>query len=208
MVKNYKYYILFFIALIITSFGDSLVMKANIGTNAYETISMTLNYVTDIKIGTAGLICNCVCMLFCVLYHKKITMTTLLQIPMCIILGYVINFFYYVLFDNLVLTYPIRLTMAVIGLIISAASCGFLMTLDIVAFPYETFCLIISEQIKKEYSKVHMSTDLLAIIVTTIISLFLHLSFATREASIISMLIFGPVMGIVMNKSKGVLERI
>lgn len=203
MVKNSKVYLLFFATIMTTAFGDAMVMKANVGINAYETISMTLNYATHIKLGTAGLICNVICMIIYMIHTRKINFTVLMQVPMCLVAGMTVNFVYYVLFSSMQLIYPMRLIMAIVGLIISASSCGLIMNLDVGAYPYESLCQVLSDQHHIPYARVHMTFDILAVVITTLISFFFHYDFAVREASVISMLIFGPVMGFSMKKTKG-----
>ena len=67
-----KRYLLFILALMMVSIGDSLCFKANIGVSPYEALALTFNYMSHIKVGTLTLLVNACMILFQVTLSKQL----------------------------------------------------------------------------------------------------------------------------------------
>ena len=74
-------------------FGCALTIKANVGMGAWDAMGKSIANIMNIEIGTAGILCNCICVFgqLCIL-RKDFTLRHLLQVPFCMLLGLIVNF--------------------------------------------------------------------------------------------------------------------
>ena len=194
-----KRYILFPLIIIMVSIGDGLAMKAGIGTTAYEAFSLTLSYITHVKVGTLAMMFNITMIILQFLLARKFSIKTLLQIPTSIIQGIVLNLIMYTLLNRIVMTgYVMRLGFLLAGFIISACSVGILVALDVVVMPLEGFCHALSEKLPFSFPRVRQAADAVCILMALLLTFIFKVELTIREGSIIGMLIFGPIMGVSM----------
>ena len=126
-----------YIVLIITiSFGISLMMKANVGVGAWDALAQSGSALTTIPVGTVGMFFNIICILIeLVILKKDFKINHAFQIVMSIILGVMVNFFYYdVLGSWVVNNYILRILMLVIGNVITAFVVSTIMLLEVYIF--------------------------------------------------------------------------
>ncbi len=77
-------------------------MKVALGTGAYDALALSISSVTAIEVGTVGLITNCICIAIQILMlRKKYRLMFLLQIPVSLLMGITINYFYYIVFAGM-----------------------------------------------------------------------------------------------------------
>ena len=193
---NIKKYVIFILAVIGTSLGDSLAMKGNIGTNAYEAFSLAISNISAIKVGTICFFCNLTCIVAEIILDKKVKVKYLLQIVLCYFQGMIINFIYYNLLGNLVLEhYVAKLIVTVLGMVICGSCCGLLVGLDVICFPLEGVCEVLSQKTHWDFGKVRQGADVAFVVITVLLCIIFKTNWTIREGTVIGMLILGPIMG-------------
>ncbi|MEG0368221.1 MAG: hypothetical protein RR585_15360 [Coprobacillus sp.] len=154
------------------------------------------------------MILNCSCVLGQILIlRKKFKIVQLLQIPLSILLGIVINF---VLYDLLVFSFESfigGIVMYVIATIICAFGVSIVMLLDEVTFALEGICMAITTLIPAKFHVVRQSADVLSVIVIIILTFIFSIPWSIGIGTIIGTLIFGPLLGIFMKLLKPVLKK-
>lgn len=208
MVKNYKKYFYFVLFIVICSIGDSLFFKAGIGVSPYEALTQTTNYITHIKIGTITMCINIIFIILQIIISRKIDIKIILQIFMCMLAGYIINFIIYTLLAGLKLNYIGSLICLMISICFQATGVGLLMSLNLVVYPLEGFCNALSGIIHVDFPKIRQGADIVFIIVCLACSFLLHVDYAIREGTVISMLCFSPIMAFVMKKMDPIIKKI
>ncbi|MBQ6654501.1 MAG: hypothetical protein IJM79_03140 [Erysipelotrichaceae bacterium] len=194
---------IFIIALVITTIGDSLAMKGAIGTNAYEAFSLTVSQASGIKVGTIAMILNIAMVVLQIILEKKVRKQHLLEIPLAVFQGWLLNLFYYAVFDRLTLnSYPARLVCELIGFVLIAMGCAALVYLDLIVFPLEAACSVICERFKLSFARIRQGADILFIVLSVLISLLLRQPFNIREGTLIGMIVLGPMMNLFINFMK------
>ena len=192
-----KRYLLFILALMMVSIGDSLCFKANIGVSPYEALALTFNYMSHIKIGTLTLFVNACMILFQVILSKQLKVKYVLQFFMSLFFGMIVNTIVYQVLSGITLQYYQSLIMEIIGLCISASGCGLLVALNVCVFPCEGFALTFSNTFKVDFQKTRQVIDIILVISCISLSLIFQCGFALREGTIIAACIFSPIMGFV-----------
>ncbi len=190
--------VLTMISFIFFGFGISLQLKAAIGQSVLNALAVTLSYTTQMKVGT---ILNWINTLFFISYlllrRTRIDYKDGIQIIATIANGYIINLFlYHVLSIFTVESYLYRVILYLIGIIIASISLGAVLAIEIVKFPLESMCLVISEAYKKKFTAVRMSFDVIFLIITLCLTLLTHTPLQIREGTVISLLLLSPLLGI------------
>lgn len=200
---NYKQYVYYILFVMITASGDALAFKGSIGVNAWEAVCQTVNYMSAIKVGTLMIVFNVLMIVIEALLMKKIKFTMILQLIVSLLVGSIVNVIVYLFLGNLSLTtYYSRLLMTILGFIISATGNGLLMNCQLAPFPYEGLCEQIALKINVDFAKLRQVFDIISVAFCITVSFIGHYQLAIREGTIISMIIYSPIMGFVMKKSK------
>lgn len=208
MSKNIKRYILVVIGFIIVGTGAAFTLKANVGVGAWDALAKSTSDILGIEVGTAGILFNSLCVLGqIVILRKDFKIVQLLQVPLSVLLGVIINF---VLYDLLV--FPMdSFVMGIVMYICASTVCAFgvsiVMLLDEVTFALEGFCMAITRLIPVKFSVVRQAADVISIIIVCILVLTLNLSWSIGVGTIIGMLTFGPTLGIFMKIFKPILKK-
>lgn len=190
--------------------SSALTLKAAIGVGAWDALAQTGSFVTGIEVGTVGMCFNFLCILIqIIVLREKFKMIQLLQIPVSILLGMIINFVLYQVYNNFIVTeYWLNVFLLIIGYIICAFAVGIVMVLDVVTFALEGACMAISKVSGKKFYVLRQSVDIIAVILVVIIVFVTDVPLAVREGTIIGVLLFGPMMGIFMRLQKPVLKKL
>lgn len=84
-----------FFMIILISCGASLTLKAAIGVGAWDALALTGSSISGIKVGTVGMLLNFICIFIeLMILRKNFKIKHALQIALCIIVGYTVNFFF------------------------------------------------------------------------------------------------------------------
>ena len=187
-------FILFVLGLLICSLGDSMNFKASIGVGPYEATQLTGFYITGIKVGTLAIISNMILLAGQILIRKKATIPLLLQIPLCILQGYLLNVIIYILFGRLTLNYPMKVLFLLAGILLAGIGVGLMVYADVCVFPLEGFCKVLAEAKGWHFARVRQGADIIFVTSCLLISFLFRYPFAIREGTVIAALFFAPVM--------------
>jgi len=193
-----KYTIIVF-GFIIVGIGFAFTLKANVGVGAWDALSASLNSLTKIEVGTLGMILNIACVFGQILILKnKFRWIQILQIPLSILLGMVINF---VLYD--ILTFPFDsfiggIIMYIISTEICVIGVALIMVLDEVTFALEGFCDALTKVVPFPFHIIRQFADILSFIVIVFITLLTNIPWSIGIGTIIGIIIFGPSLGVFM----------
>lgn len=195
--------------IIIVGCACAITLKAAIGVGAWDALSQTTSELTAIEVGTCGIIFNTLCVFVQIFVLKKeFKKMQLCQIPLSILLGFVINFILYDVLGNIVIEeYWISVVLLILGYLISAFAVAMVMVLDIVTFALEGACMAVSKVTGKKFHVLRQSVDVMAVIICLIVAFSFQLPLAVREGTVIGMLIFGPLLGIFMKILKPIFKK-
>lgn len=189
---------LFLLAVVGVGMAASVTIKMMIGVGAWDAICQSLYLLTGIEIGTIGIILNIALLLGqIVLLRKNFRPINLLQIPLSLLLGVVVNWTLYTLLTDLTVSnYPLQLLIFTLAIAAMAFCVSLIVVLDVVPFPAEGICLAISTVNKWPFARIRQGFDVLCILSSLILTLIFSLTFTIREGTVIGMLILGPLLGI------------
>jgi uncharacterized membrane protein YczE len=181
----------------ISALGISMTIKATIGVSSFNSLNTALSGVLSLKIGTITSLINIGFLLVCWgMDTQKDKKQYLLMLFSLISFGEVINFMLYYLFSDITLiSYGWRLFFFVLGTIIGGIGTGQVLRLDLLKFPIENFCLLISERTKNSFAFYRYSIDVICVILSLLLSYLFYLPLFVREGTIISLFLLSGSIG-------------
>lgn len=173
-----------------------------------DALSASLNSLTNIEVGTLGMILNIACVFGqIIILRKEFKLIQLLQIPLSILLGVVIN---YVLYDILIFPFDSYIG-GIIMYIISTEVCvigvAFIMVLDEVTFALEGFCDALTKIMPFQFHVIRQLADVLSFVIIIILTLITQIPWSIWTGTIIGLIIFGPSLGVFMKLFQKILGK-
>lgn len=180
--------------------GVALTLKADIGVGAWDALAATLAGMVGIPIGTMGIILNCSCVILqMVLLQKNFRKIQLLQFPISILFGSIINFMLYNIFNAFTVdAYSMKIIFLLMGYVVIAFSVGSVMVMNMVTFPLEGASMVVSDKLNKKFHIVRQLVDVLSVVLALVLIFAFSQPLSVREGTIIGVIIFGPLMGFFM----------
>ncbi len=200
MNRTVKSYGLLTLLIILVSIGVALMVKTDTGLGPWDAMALTFSFLTGMKIGTIGMICNFLCIFGQIaLLGKNFKKINFLQIPISILLGSTVNFFLYTVFKNLTFeSYLSRIGVAIISIVFITFLVGAIVCLGLPTFSLEGFCSAVHQKTGIPFAKFRQWVDFFCVGLIIILTLIFPIKWSLREGTIICMLIFGPLLGIFM----------
>lgn len=191
LIKSYILYT-------ISAFGISLGIVSYIGVSSFNSLNLALSGVMGIKIGTITMLLNSfLLMLYMLLTKFKHTLKYLIQAFSVIMFGVLINLFTYNVLNGITnLDYYQRILLFIIGTIISGFSIGGIIHYNMITFPLESVCVVLSERIKLSFIHLRYMVDIISVTLSISLSLVYGLPLYVREGTVISIILLSLTMGI------------
>lgn len=196
-------------ALLLAAMGISLQLTAAIGVAPFDALNQSFAYVFDMRVGDVVTIVNLIFVGIQILILKKdTTFRILLQIVIGALLGQFVNFFMYVVFNQLVIeSYIGRLLLFTFGALWVPIFIGSVMVLDLVTMPVENLAMVISNEVKYFFGQVRQFMDILFVVIALALTFIFSEPFTIREGTIVSALTFGPLLSFYMPKVEGLFRK-
>ena len=206
---NIKGLLLLVLFIIGTGFGAALIMQVAIGVSAWDALTQSSAEVIGIQIGTMGIALNTTCLILQLLILRKQTHWSIIfQFPMSLLLGVAVNFSYYTFLSNFHLdNYFLQIVFFLIGNAFLAGSIAGILVLNIMTFPVEGLCLVISQRTRFSFVQVRQAIDFFCVAMALLIFVIFRGTMTVREGTIIGMLIFSPMIGLFMKLWSPLLKR-
>ncbi|WP_146924840.1 YczE/YyaS/YitT family protein [Alkalibacterium kapii] len=196
-ILNYRGYALLTFFSATTALAISFMLKASIGVSPFDASNQTLSLLSGIQVGTVSIIVN----LFFVfgqfiLDRKNFGFRHFMQIPLSMLVGVLVNFFYYDLFGFVEFNnYLIALIVFLLALTLTTFSVTVVTVLNLITNPIETFCVALTKHTPLSFPVLRQIVDVFFIILSLSLTFIFDLPATVREGTVITMLIFGPMMG-------------
>ncbi|SEI92170.1 Uncharacterized membrane protein YczE [Alkalibacterium gilvum] len=197
-ILNYRGYALLTFFSATTAFAISFMLKASIGVSPFDASNQTLSFLSGIQVGTVSIIVN----LFFVfgqfvLDRKNFGFRHFMQIPLSMLVGVLVNFFYYDLFESVEFNnYIESFIVFFLALTVVTFSVSVVTVLNLITNPIETFCVALTKHIRLNFPVLRQIVDIFFVSLSLALTFIFDLPATVREGTVITMLIFGPMMGV------------
>lgn len=204
-----KRVILCIFTIIAISFAIAMTLRIAIGVGAWDALIANGSALSGIRVGTMGIIFNVSCVVLQLIILKKdFKFKHVLQVVLSLTLGYAINFFFYDVLSGIDFpNYFIRLILFITCLTFIAFAISVIMLLDIVIFPLEGACKVISGKTGVKFHILRQGVDAVSIVLALSLSFAFALPLTVREGTVIGMVLFGPLLGIFGKRLKPLLQK-
>lgn len=208
-ITTLKKYIALVIAVFLTAMGVGLAIKASVGLAAFDAINQSISNATNIRVGTVVMFVQTFFVLIqLIILRKDATWRLFMQIPLVILLGQFINLFVDDIFGNMELhNYLLRVTVFIVAQLIISFAVSTLLVIDLIAMPVENLSAVLAQKFPFKLGQIRQAIDILLIIGALAISLVSSTEWTIREGTILSALIFGPLMDFHIPRLKPLLKK-
>lgn len=204
-----RMFLLVIIIIISIGIAASLSLKVSIGVGAYDALAQSVSFLSGIKVGTIGMIFNSSCIVGqFILLRKDFKIRHLLQLPLTILIGVVINFFFYEVWGSITIdSYIVKVILLLVALALAACALATMLVLDVLTFPLEGFCMTLAKKTNWKFVLIRQSVDILCILLVVLLTFGFSLSLTLREGTVIGMLFSAPLIGFFMKRIQPVLKK-
>lgn len=201
-----KRYILFIVSLFFSALGVAFTKCAELGVSPISSVANVMSCkFSTLSLGTWLIIWNCFLIVGQILIlRKKFQPVQLLQIPLSFLFGWFTDLGMRIVSNIPVNTYPVRLAMVIIGIIILAFGISLSVIANVVMNSGEAFVKAIADTCKKNFGNIKIGFDVMCVVTAIVLSLifFDFKIVGTREGTIISALLTGIVVKFFNGKLK------
>ena len=188
-----KRWLLLLVGLLFVEFGVGLIIRADVGVFPTTCFPFVISNVAGITMGKAVIIFQSALILGQLLIlRKKYKIVMLLQIPVGICVGYIMDFALFFLGSLSHLEYPMRWVLFLAGNLISAIGMSIEVIAGVATLPTEGFVIAVCEVLSIRFGPMKIVFDLFLVFVSLIGSLlFLHRVIGIREDTLLSAIFLG-----------------
>lgn len=192
-MKKAKRYLVFLFGLFISSFGVSLITKANLGTSPISAIPYVLSLNFPFTLGQFTIAFSLFLILLQLLIlRRNFKDEHLLQIPISVAFGYFIDLTMVMLGFVAPGSYPVKLVALLIGCVILAFGVYLEVVADVAMLPGESFVRAVTQTWKTDFGTTKVCFDVSMTVIAAVISLVLaHTLYGVREGTVIAALLVG-----------------
>ena len=185
------------ITFLLLSIGISLQIKAGIGQSMFNAFCVLFADLFRIKIGS---MINFFNLLFFIFYlfikPSRPDLKDFMQIIATVFNGYLINILTYSIINHIIIqTYCLKIFTFMLGLFLASISLGAILAMDIIKFPLESLCIVLSQKMKCSMTKVRLHFDAFFLISTLIFTIITNQPLNIREGTVISFFLLSRLLG-------------
>ena len=191
-MKLHQRLVLSMLAYSITALGVAMAVIAAVGISPYNSMNLSVANLTGIRIGSVTIIFNS---LFLITYMMLTGFSErqkyLLQLLALTFFGTMVNFFAYYVFRDIGFDHYIeRVGFLVVGTVLGGASVGVNLYLNLITFPVENTCAVLSEKTGRSFLTYRYGLDVVYVTAAIVIAVMNGFDLPVREGTVISMVLF------------------
>lgn len=192
-MEKAKRYLVFLFGLFISSFGVSLITKANLGTSPISAIPYVLSLNFPFTLGQFTIAFSLFLILLQLfILRRNFKAEHLLQIPISVAFGYFIDLTMVMLGVVAPGSYPVKLVALLIGCVILGFGVYLEVIADVAMLPGESFVRAVTQTWKTDFGTTKVCFDVSMTVIAAITSLVLaHTLYGVREGTVIAALLVG-----------------
>ncbi|HFU3699187.1 hypothetical protein HO710_00210 [Streptococcus suis] len=194
MIKKTTLSLLFYL---LSAFGISLTIKANIGVSSFNSLNVALSNWLNLEVGTITGYMNLFFLITTYMFDSnRNKMDYFLMILSVILLGFTINYFVYYLLSSFTIdSYICNIGLFILGTILAGIGTGRIQYFGLIKFPIETFCQLLESKSKIPFPFFRYGIDIVCISSSILISSLTNLPLFVREGTIISLILLSYTIG-------------
>lgn len=202
--------LLYVLGLFLLALGVAFSVNSNLGVSPVNSLPYVISLISAIPMST------CVIAVFCtyillqiILLRKEFRPINLLQIVFSTIFGYFVGFAKLIVGDFVIPTYPGKLVMLAISIVLIALGVLFYIEVDLVPMPMEGLSLAIAKKVNVPFPTMKMIVDCIVVVVGIALSFaFLHTLSGIREGTVITAIVTGKLIALMKKPLSPVIQKL
>ena len=186
--------------IVIAGVSIAAVAQAGLGISPISTLPFVLSKVTDFSFGAMNFAVNLVFVLLQILLlGRRFKLFSLLQIPFVFLFSLSIDAGMWIVSHFPMTSYPVQLTVSVVGCFFMALSIGLMVCSKLLMMPGDGFVLALSTVTGKAYGMLKQTNDIVSVVLAAILGWMLlgHIE-GIREGTVISAFLVGYILRYLM----------
>ena len=182
--------------IVIAGVSIAAVAQAGLGISPISTLPFVLSKITDFSFGAMNFAVNLVFVLLQILLlGRRFKLFSLLQIPFVFLFSLSIDAGMWIVAHFPMTTYPVQLTVSVVGCFFMALSIGLMVCSKLLMMPGDGFVLALSTVTGKPYGMLKQANDIISVVLAAILGwgLLGHIE-GIREGTVISAFLVGYIL--------------
>ena len=186
--------------IVIAGVSIAAVAQAGLGISPISTLPFVLSKITDFSFGAMNFAVNLVFVLLQILLlGRRFKLFSLLQIPFVFLFSLSIDAGMWIVSHFPMTTYPVQLTVSVVGCFFMALSIGLMVCSKLLMMPGDGFVLALSTVTGKPYGMLKQANDIISVVLAAILGWMLLGSIeGIREGTVISAFLVGYILRYLM----------
>ena len=186
------------VGLLILAFGVVISVNSSLGVSPVSSLPYVISQIVNAPLGTCVTLTYCSFIVLQVLIERRdFQPINLLQIVFSTIFGYFVDFAEAVIGDFALASYPGRLAMLAVSIVLIALGLVTYMDAQLVPMPMEGLTACIARKLGKTFSSLKTIIDCLVVITGAVLCLiFLGKITGIREGTIITAMVAGKLVGL------------
>lgn len=188
-----KRYGMFFVGLVIMSFGIACSIKAELGTSPVSSLPFVLSQFTPLSVGIASVLVNATLILLQILLlRRQYDPIQLIQLPVALAFGFLTDFSVWVLQDITCSSYLTQWMLCICGILLVGIGVSFEVTANVVTLAGEGMVLAICKVFPVKFANAKVGMDLTLVTTAAVLSLlFLGTLVGVREGTVAAAIFVG-----------------
>ena len=186
--------------IVIAGVSIAAVAQAGLGISPISTLPFVLSKITDFSFGAMNFAVNLVFVLLQILLlGRRFKLFSLLQIPFVFLFSLSIDAGMWIVAHFPMTTYPVQLTVSVVGCFFMALSIGLMVCSKLLMMPGDGFVLALSTVSGKPYGMLKQANDIISVVLAAILGWVVlgHIE-GIREGTMISAFLVGYILRYLM----------
>ena len=190
----------YLIGLFVMAFGVVLIKKANLGMSPLSAIPAAIANFTPLTLGNSTIGFHVLCTILQIALTRKITVKTVLLLPLAVIFGYIIDLYMFVLKFS-VLAYWLRFVLCFFGVVFTALGIVIIVTVDLMLPAPDSFLQSASLHFNRPLGQIKIIGDVTWVVVAVIIE-FINTNTVVSVGigTLVSMYLTGKFVGIIRDR--------
>ncbi len=164
-----KRLIVYLLGLFVMAFGVVLIKKADLGMSPISSIPAAVAGITPFTLGNTTIAFHVLCAVFQVAALRKVTLKSVLLLPLAIVFGYIIDLYMLIPFGSMSL--PLRALVCLGGILFTALGIVIIASTDLMLPAPDSFLRTLSTISGKPLGTLKIAGDVLWVVVTVILEL-------------------------------------
>lgn len=209
-VKGFwKHLLVELVGVILLSIGGAGIMKVGLGNSAYDAFSMSISLLTKLEVGTVATIINLSCVVFqMILLKRDYKPLYALQILVVLLIGYVVNLFYYHIFAALEpASYGQAVGWFLFFVFVDIIGVSLVVASGMIGIALESACIVFAKKYKFRFTSIRYLVDFFFFVVVFLLWSLFKIPLTLREGTIFLMLVFSPSVGAIVHWFRPILHK-